>query len=158
MQVIHSVYITMYPVLLILCLSSALANDQIKSTNLNNTLHVSTTPTPHGCVCGIFLTKQFKKGSKEPPIGDPAVMHEHPGIFSCTQSGNRHCVNKCLETIVKFLPSSSTILCGSIEHSCYKEKAYLFIQNCQSGWINTNLSTGKEYCCKDGAPYKCPLY
>lgn len=89
----------MYPVLLILCLSSALANDRIKSTNLNNTFDVSTTATPHGCVCGIFLTEQFKKGSKEPPIGDPVVMHEQPGTFSCTQSGNRFCINKCLETV-----------------------------------------------------------
>lgn len=34
-------------------------------------------------------------------------------------------------------------------------QAYLFIKNCKDEWINTNLSAGKEYCCKDGTPYKC---
>lgn len=34
-------------------------------------------------------------------------------------------------------------------------QAYLFIKNCKDEWINTNLSAGREYCCKDGSPYKC---
>lgn len=150
----------MYPVILLLifCLSSMFANDQIKSKDLNNTFNVSTTKTPSGCVCGIFLSKQFKKNNKEPPIGNPALNYDQSGTFPCTQSGNRLCINKCLETIVKYLPNSSTILCSSIERNCYKEKAYLFIKNCQNKWINTNLSTGKEYCCKNGVSYKCPLY
>lgn len=59
--------------------------------------------------------------------------------------------------MVKHLPNSPAILCGSIERDCHKERAYLFIQNCNSTWINTNLSAGREYCCKDSLPYKCPL-
>lgn len=57
--------------------------------------------------------------------------------------------------IAKHLPNSPTILCGSIDRDVYRERAYLFIQNCDGTWINTNLSAGREFCCKDGSPYKC---
>ncbi|KAF3427648.1 hypothetical protein E2986_08393 [Frieseomelitta varia] len=99
----------------------------------------------------------FEKGNKEPPKGNPAIFHNLPGTFPCTPSGNRLCTNKCLDMIIKYLPNSSKILCSSIKHNCHKEKAYLFIKNCKSGWINTNLSAGREYCCKGGTPYKCPV-
>ncbi|CAK9807989.1 Armadillo repeat-containing protein 7 [Anthophora plagiata] len=149
----------MYPALLLLVLyiSPAFADNKIKSKTLNNTLKISTTDVPIGCTCGIFLSGQLKKGNKE-PIGNPAVIYDQPETFSCIPIGNRLCINKCLETIVKYLPNSPKIICSSIEHDCYKERAYLFIKNCKSGWINTNLSAGREYCCKDGISYKCPLY
>ena len=135
-----------------------LQTSTVRPKILNAILQTSTTESPPGCVCGIFLSGQFKKGSKEQPTGNPALIHDQPGIFPCTPGGNRICTNKCLETIIKYLPNSSTILCGSIDRDCYKERAHLFIKNCKHGWINTNLSAGREYCCKDGAPYKCPIY
>jgi len=113
--------------------------------------------TPLGCVCGVFLSGQFKKGSKEQPKGNPALLHEHTDSFPCSNVGNKLCTNKCLDVIVKHLPNSPAILCGSIDRDAHKERAYLFIKNCKDEWINTNLSAGREYCCKDGIPYKCPI-
>ncbi|XP_011502866.1 PREDICTED: follicle cell protein 3C-1 [Ceratosolen solmsi marchali] len=110
-----------------------------------------------GCTCGVFLSGQFKKGSKEQPKGNPALLHEHPDVFPCSNIGNKMCTNKCLDVIVKHLPNSPTILCGSIDRDCHKERAYLFVKNCKDEWVNTNLSAGREYCCKDGLPYKCPI-
>ncbi|XP_011860271.1 PREDICTED: follicle cell protein 3C-1 [Vollenhovia emeryi] len=110
---------------------------------------------PIGCICAVFLSGQFKRGSKEQPKGYPALVHEHPDSVSCNAVGNKLCVNKCLDVIVKHLPKSSSILCASIDRDCHKERAYLFIKNCKDEWINTNLSAGREYCCKDGTPYKC---
>ncbi|XP_033313725.1 uncharacterized protein LOC117212795 [Bombus bifarius] len=132
--------------------------DQIKIKVLNDTLKIVTTEFPVGCACGIFLSGQFKKDGKESPKGEPAIFHDLPGAFSCTPTGNKLCTNKCLDTIIKHLPNSPKILCNSIKYDCHKERAYLFIKNCNSGWINTNLSAGREYCCKDGTPYKCPVY
>ncbi|KAJ6629965.1 Follicle cell protein 3C-1 [Pseudolycoriella hygida] len=109
------------------------------------------------CTCGVFLTGQFKRGSSEPPKGNPALMHEQELQFSCNAAGVKQCTNRCLEMIVKHLSNSPAIVCGLIDRDCYKERAYLFVQNCNSTWINTNLSAGREYCCKDGLPYKCPL-
>ena len=145
---------TAEPKILNATLQASIAEPKI----LKTVLQTSTTESPPGCVCGIFLSGQFKKSSKEQPTGNPALIHDQPGIFPCTPGGNRICTNKCLDTIIKYLPNSSTILCGSIDRDCYKERAYLFIKNCKPEWINTNLSAGREYCCKDGAPYKCPIY
>lgn len=141
----------------ILCFSSVFANE-IKLKASNSTLDVTTTESPIGCTCGIFLSGQFKKSSKESPTGNPVLIYDQFETFPCTLNGKRLCINKCLDTILKYLPNSSAIICGSIERDCYKERAYLFIKNCKSGWINTNLSAGREYCCKKGAPYKCPIY
>lgn len=123
----------------------------------NKTTQISTTTpkTPIGCVCGIFLSGQFKKGSKEQPKGTPVLMHDQPESFPCTTVGNRLCINKCLETIARYLPNSSSILCGLLDRDCTKERAYLFVKNCKNEWINTNFSAGRQYCCKDGASYKC---
>lgn len=125
--------------------------------SVNKTTQISTTTAkvPVGCVCGVFLSGQFKKGSKEQPTGNAVLMHDQPESFPCTSIGNRLCINKCLETIVKYLPNSSSILCGLLDRDCHKERAYLFVKNCKNEWINTNLSAGREYCCKDGASYKC---
>nr|CAD7260731.1 unnamed protein product [Timema shepardi] len=117
-------------------------------------------PPPVGpvpCTCGVFLSGQFTKNSQEPPKGHPALLHEHPDPFPCNIWGNKQCTNRCLDIIVKHLPNSPTILCGSIDRDCHRERAYLFIKNCNNTWINTNLSAGREYCCKDGAPIKCPI-
>lgn len=135
------------------------------------------------CTCGIFFSGQFKRGSSEPPKGQPVLMHEQESMYPCTPIGTKQCSNKCLEVvssilvsvrlafyidfngniflsflpqIAKHLPNSPVILCGSIDRDVFRERAYLFVQDCNGTWMNTNMSAGREFCCKDGAPYKCP--
>lgn len=151
-------YIGFY--LIILCVLTAYAKNDTVSPILRNNSNLTEPLIPReqvGCLCGIFLTGQFKKGSKEQPKGHPALLHEHPDSFPCSLFGNKLCISKCLDVIVKHLPNSSSILCAAIDRDCLKERAYLFIKNCKNEWINTNLSAGREYCCKDGIPYKCPI-
>lgn len=59
--------------------------------------------------------------------------------------------------MVKHLPQAQTIICGTIGRDCHKERAHLFVKNCDEAWVNSNLSAGREYCCKDNIPYTCPL-
>lgn len=108
------------------------------------------------CSCAVFMSGQFKKGSSDPPKGFPALIQETDINFPCTQAGTKLCINKCLETIVKHLPNSPAIVCGTIDRDCHRERAYLFIQNCDANqWTNTNLSAGREFCCKSGQPVSC---
>lgn len=51
------------------------------------------------CSCAVFLSDQFKKGSPEPPKGNPALLHEQDSLFPCTTFGSRQCTNKCLESV-----------------------------------------------------------
>lgn len=44
-----------------------------------------------------------------------------------------------------------------MDRDCFKEKAYLFVQNYNETWVNSKMAAGKEYCCKENTPYKCPL-
>ncbi|XP_059619560.1 uncharacterized protein LOC132263679 [Phlebotomus argentipes] len=111
----------------------------------------------HQCSCAVFLSGQFTKGSKEPPRGSPALIHEHEEAFPCTKPGLKQCTNWCLESLVKHLPNSGHLLCAAIDRDCHKERAYLFVEDCNGAWVNTNFSAGREYCCKDGEQYKCPL-
>ncbi|GAB1868349.1 Armadillo repeat-containing protein 7 [Camponotus japonicus] len=139
-------------VMMALCMSYSYAEKNSTDINIKPSY---ASEEPIGCVCAVFLSGQFTKGSKEQPKGYPAFLHEHPDPLPCSTFGNRLCTSKCLEAIVKYLPNSPTILCASLDRNCYKERAYLFIKNCKDEWINTNLSAGREYCCKDGSPYKC---
>lgn len=108
------------------------------------------------CSCAVFLSGQFKKGSNEQPKGMPALTQETEFSYPCNQAGNKMCINKCLESIVKHLPNSPAIICGTIDRDCHREKASLWIQNCNaSTWINSNLSAGREYCCKSGESVSC---
>lgn len=134
------------------------------------------------CTCGVFLSGQFEKGSSAQPRGHAALMHEQDALLACNQQGNKQCTNRCLEMvrkewrvntsrdddvcddiiyncaqIVKHLPNSPNIICGTIDRDCHRERAYLFIQNCNSTWLNTKLSAGREYCCKSGVSVPCPL-
>ncbi|XP_022160860.1 follicle cell protein 3C-1 [Myzus persicae] len=115
----------------------------------------STTKTP--CICGVFLSSQITKGSKKQPTGYAALLHEQDEPASCNALGVKTCTNKCLEMIAKHLPNSPAIICGSVDRDVYKERAHLFVKNCNDSWMNTLLSTGKEFCCKDGQHYKCPV-
>ncbi len=108
------------------------------------------------CSCAVFMSGQFRKGSPEPPKGHPALIQETEFNFPCTPAGTKMCINKCLESIVKHLPNSSTIICGTIDRDCHRERAYLFTQHCDGkSWINSNLSAGREFCCKNGSPVSC---
>lgn len=66
------------------------------------------------------------------------------------------CLFNCSQ-IAKHLPNSPSIICGSIDRDVYKERAYLFTKDCNGVWMNSNFSAGREYCCKDGATFKCPM-
>ncbi|XP_072377520.1 uncharacterized protein Fcp3C [Diabrotica undecimpunctata] len=113
---------------------------------------------PIPCTCGVFLSGQFKKGSKKQPKGLPVLTQEMDTPFMNNAVGNRQCTNKCLELIIKHLPKSSEIICATVDREhVFKERAYLFIKNHSDKWHGTNLSAGREFCCKDNIPYKCPV-
>lgn len=87
-------------ILVVLCASHCIY--AAESTTPPGTCAPSDAPTtemPVGCVCGVFLSGQFKKGSKEQPKGNPALLHEHPDNFACSIVGNKLCTNKCLDTV-----------------------------------------------------------
>lgn len=54
---------------------------------------------PVPCTCGIFLSGQFEKGSKEQPKGLPALTQEVGGTFPKTPLGIKQCTNKCLDAV-----------------------------------------------------------
>ncbi|KAF5277814.1 hypothetical protein FQR65_LT03795 [Abscondita terminalis] len=142
----------LYAIIFCLYLVGAAAETKNASNN-NKTTKETTTPCP--CSCGVFLSGQFVKGSKQPPKGNPALLQEMDNPFVNNAVGNRQCINKCLELIIKHLSKSADILCASIDRDCHKEKAHLFIKNHNCQWMNSNLSAGREFCCKDNEPYKC---
>lgn len=51
------------------------------------------------CMCGVFLSGQFTKGSPEPPKGNPALLYEQTALFTCNAQGNKQCTNRCLEVV-----------------------------------------------------------
>ncbi|CAH1736571.1 follicle cell protein 3C-1 [Aphis gossypii] len=124
------------------------------SSNGAQSLPSSTPKTP--CICGVFLSSQITKTGNKQPTGYAALLHEQDEPAPCNTLGVKTCTNKCLEIIAKHLPNSPAIICGSVDRDVYKERAHLFVKNCNDSWINTLLSTGKEFCCKDGLHYKCP--
>ncbi|XP_075236215.1 uncharacterized protein LOC142333156 [Lycorma delicatula] len=113
---------------------------------------------PVPCTCGVFLSGQFTRGSSAQPNGEPVVTQQLEQTFACTPTGKSHCTNKCLDALVRHLPNSGVIICGSIDRDIKREKAYLWVKNCRDVWINTNLSSGKEHCCKDGQSIKCSSF
>ncbi|KAG5884342.1 hypothetical protein JTB14_024421 [Gonioctena quinquepunctata] len=105
---------------------------------------------PIPCTCGVFLSGQFKKGSKQQPKGLPLLTQEMDTPFMNNAMGTRQCTNKCLELIIKHLPKSSEIICATVEReNVFKERAYLFVKNHSDKWHGTNLSAGREFCCRD---------
>ncbi|XP_045470432.1 follicle cell protein 3C-1 isoform X2 [Harmonia axyridis] len=122
----------------------------------NNLIKTLDKPVP--CTCGVFLSGQLKKGTKQDPKGVPVLTEEMDRAFENNPVGVRKCTNKCLETIVAHLPKSASIICASTDRELvHKERAYLFIKNHSDKWQGTNLSAGREFCCKDNEPYKCPV-
>lgn len=84
-------------VMVVLCLSYSYVegNNAVPST-VNSSTNSS---EPIGCVCAVFLSGQFKKGSKEQPKGYPALLHEYPDSLPCNTVGNKLCTNKCLDVV-----------------------------------------------------------
>ncbi|XP_017054763.1 follicle cell protein 3C-1 [Drosophila ficusphila] len=108
---------------------------------------------PVPCTCGVFLSSQIPNGLPTKPL----IHQELDRMFPCNAIGRKQCQTKCLEAIVQHLPNSANIVCAALGHDCHKERAYLFIKNCHNQWVNTNLQAGREYCCRGGVPYRCPL-
>uniref|UniRef100_A0A034WRT4 Follicle cell protein 3C-1 n=1 Tax=Bactrocera dorsalis TaxID=27457 RepID=A0A034WRT4_BACDO len=137
---------------------STRSNTHAKARKTSKT---TATTTEHSravpCTCGVFLASQIKRGTNEQPEGAPVITNELDRTFACNAVGQKQCQTKCLETIVQHLPNSANILCATLNRDCRKERAYLFIKNCRNQWHNTNLSAGREYCCRDGQPYTCPM-
>ncbi|XP_034476760.1 follicle cell protein 3C-1 [Drosophila innubila] len=139
--------------------SSSSSTTSTTESSLDNTLPTPPTPPtaalnqPVPCTCGVFLSSQIKNGLPETPL----IHNEMDRMFPCNAIGRKQCQTKCLETIVQHLPNSANIVCATLGHNCHKERAYLFIKNCHNQWVNTNLQAGREYCCKEGVPYRCPL-
>ncbi|XP_043477048.1 uncharacterized protein LOC122508039 isoform X2 [Leptopilina heterotoma] len=106
-----------------------------------------------GCFCGIFMDGQLKKGSGGQPKGEAILSQKQSISGPCNSIGNRICLKSCLKTALKYISNGGEILCGSLGRDCFKERAHLFIKNCNDEWNNTNLS--REFCCKNGNPYKC---
>ncbi|XP_039498201.1 follicle cell protein 3C-1 [Drosophila santomea] len=130
--------------------SSSLASS-IPSPPTPGVLVQDNQPVP--CTCGVFLSSQIPNGLPTKPL----IHQELDHMFPCNAIGRKQCQTKCLETIVQHLPNSANIVCSALGHDCHKERAYLFIKNCHNQWVNTNLQAGREYCCRSGLPYRCPL-
>ena len=101
----------MYPTFFVfLLISFANALDDNSITESSSSTIVTEAPiippttetTVKGCMCGVFLSGQFKKGSKEPPKGNPALLHELSDTFPCSNIGNKMCTNKCLDVVSCF--------------------------------------------------------
>lgn len=149
--------------IIITVLFICVANAQLSLKNDLKAKFSLTTASPQNsvsdgtqCSCAVFMSGQFKKGSSDQPKGSPALIQETEISYPCTPAGTKMCINKCLESIVKHLPNSPAIVCGTIDRDCHRERAYLFVQNCNAAtWINSNLSAGREYCCKSGETVSC---
>ncbi|XP_026764569.1 follicle cell protein 3C-1 [Galleria mellonella] len=114
------------------------------------------------CQCGVFMSQQVgvKEGRRSrprgPPEGEPVVTYDTDApSLPCGGGGFKHCVNKCLDVILKYLPRAGPVICGAVERDIHREKAYLFIKNCGGDWMPTSFSAGKEFCCTDGQHHKC---
>ncbi|XP_013148697.1 PREDICTED: follicle cell protein 3C-1 [Papilio polytes] len=113
------------------------------------------------CQCGVFMSLQVgvregRRGRpRGPPTGEPVVTYDTDEPSLPCSSGHKHCISKCLDVILKYLPKAGPVICGAVERDVHREKAFLFIKNCGDEWIPTHFSAGKEFCCKDGQHMKC---
>lgn len=55
------------------------------------------------CTCGVFLSGQFTKGSKDPPKGNACLLHEQDLMLPCSPQGVKLCTNRCLEMVSFYL-------------------------------------------------------
>ncbi|EGK97055.1 AGAP013361-PA [Anopheles gambiae str. PEST] len=147
---------TLLHLLTILILIRAATGGKYSRFRLADVQRNSATNVP--CTCAIFLTGQFNRFNRtEQPKGNPGIQLELMQHFPCTAAGNKQCANKCLDSIVKHLHNSQNVICATIDRDCFRERAYLFYQNCAPRWVNSNLSAGKEFCCQNDKPMRCNL-
>ncbi|XP_041766659.1 uncharacterized protein LOC121590763 [Anopheles merus] len=147
---------TLLRLLTILVLIRAATGGKYSRFRLADVQRNSATNVP--CTCAIFLTGQFNRFNRtEQPKGNPGIQLELMQHFPCTAAGNKQCANKCLDSIVKHLHNSQNVICATIDRDCFRERAYLFYQNCAPRWVNSNLSAGKEFCCQNDKPMRCNL-
>lgn len=69
------------------------------------------------CTCAVFLSGQFTKGSNQPPLGNPALLHEQENVMACNPMGSKQCTNKCLETVKFEIPNCVyvvVVICSDI--------------------------------------------
>lgn len=91
--------------LTIFCQISPLIANSQEDNKTETKTHI---PTP--CTCGVFLSGQLTKGSKEPPKGVPVLTQETEEHFANNPIGNRQCMNKCLE-VVSFIHVLLFLIC-----------------------------------------------
>ncbi|XP_049887400.1 follicle cell protein 3C-1 [Pectinophora gossypiella] len=114
------------------------------------------------CQCAVFMSQQVGlKGGRRgrprgQPQGEPVVTYDHdePSL-PCGAIGLKHCINKCVDVILKYVPRAGPVICGAVERDVHRERAFLFVRNCERDWTPTNFSAGKEFCCTDGKHHKC---
>lgn len=71
----------------------------LKFLSLHSTTASESNEIPTPCTCGIFLSGQFEKGSKEQPKGIPVLTQEIGGNFPNNPIGIKQCTNKCLDSV-----------------------------------------------------------
>lgn len=91
------------------CVTSLPAIDNTFASKfvLKNISFNSITPIPMSvtkielspCICGVFMSGQFTKGSKDQPKGHPAMIQESDEVFACNSIGQKQCTNRCLEGV-----------------------------------------------------------
>lgn len=89
-------YLTL--VMITLCISYTYAEENVTALNLVNS-STNLSEQPIGCVCAVFLSGQFKKGSNQQPKGYGILLYEHPEVLPCNAAGNRLCTTKCLDAV-----------------------------------------------------------
>lgn len=82
--------------LLSFCIELAICGD-FHDNKIDNKNDKEKKPVP--CTCGIFLSGQFDKGSKEPPKENPVFLQETDNHFISGLAGSRMCTTKCLELV-----------------------------------------------------------
>ncbi|XP_068629118.1 follicle cell protein 3C-1 [Battus philenor] len=156
-------------ILLIVCLSLAVSSkawrklkrDQEESLKTMEDQYYDDLSEIEPCQCGVFMSQQvgIREGRRGrprgPPQGEPVVTYDTDSPSLPCSTGFKHCISKCLDVILKYLPKAGPVICGAVERDVHREKAFLFIKNCGGEWSPTNFSAGKEFCCKDGQHQKC---
>lgn len=63
----------------------------------SNNIKTDNKPVP--CTCAVFLSGQFKKGSKDQPRGVPVLTQEMDTPCMNNSMGTRQCTSRCLELV-----------------------------------------------------------
>ena len=97
---INQTFLIKKKLILIYRYSEEAKDDTVLEIKDNVLLGAKNSTEIESCVCGVFLSGQFKRGS--PPNGPPVLLHEYDENFMCSPLGNKQCTNKCLEVVSIF--------------------------------------------------------